>query len=678
MDDKIILNVQIRQKIASLVNKGEYIVCGNDNYAIKFDFDDDFAGYKFKTAIFISQDDKVTEEVIFEGDTCDIPPIYDSKLVSIGVVADNVRTTTPAIVPCKLSISDLAGKVTPPIEDVYNQIMALLNQYIDKAVVTEEEVKQFVEEFLEGYEDIVTEKELADAVASVMAKINEQSDDIKELESISTVIVEGVSALEEDVADIDDRVSYLESFNLDYTEVSTDTGILPVPNNEFVGKKAFLNSFGGMTRRWEGYTYTATAGTSYGVYSYGAHFTLQAGTYRLVGGMGIELHINGALVSNPFTLTETTEITSFYEESGAAVGDGSTHTIYPYLLDIDTNTAIPFPNTWLGLQDTKPTAIKVHYLNLIPNTRDISLYGAGGLTYIDNGDGSYYVSGTATGAPSYIAININKAFPAGTYTFYGFSNGSKDTYRLRYMFNNKTVDVYNGGGVVAILDKGCVLQQILLIVQNGITVNNLLYNPMVVIGKQFNLPFTQYKEPVTKPIPDAIQTLNGYGKGISADYCNKVDLEAQTYTEQMETIELDGTKGVSRYGTSGVFYILLTDAKYSANMYVQCSHFKSGISGGGTTHGEGYVWLQEDSKYPRLYFGFSASDTIETVKAYFANQNAQGNPVTITYAKAEPTTTALPVALDGLVEVERGGFVEIVTDTGKGVPASATFVIPRE
>lgn len=691
MDNKIILNVQIRQKIASLVNKGEYIVCGNDNYAIKFDFDDDFAGYKFKTAIFISQDDKVTEEVIFEGDTCDIPPIYDSKLVSIGVVADNVRTTTPAIVPCKLSISDLAGKVTPPSEDVYNQIMALLNQYIDKAVVTEEEVKKFVEEFLEGYEDIVTEKELADAVASVMAKINEQADDIKELESISTVIVEGVSALEEDVADIDDRVSYLESFNLDYTEVSADTGILPVPNNEFVGKKAFLNSFGGMTRRWEGITYTETLGSPYGVYSYGAPFTLQAGTYRLVGGMGIELHINDALVSNPFTLTEPTEITSFYEESGAVVGDGSTHTIYPYLLNIDTNTAIAFPNTWLGLQDTKPTEIKAHGANLISYPyHDTKVFGKnpvtiGGITYTVNEDGTILVNGTATANSTFNVYQDLADIPKqGSFTLSGMPiNGSLQTVFMAVQLQDADRK-YKGG--VTLKDTnprsfpyvdGTERIEVYIYIYAGTTINNVVFKPMLNIGTTA-LPYVPYKEPVTKSIPTAITALNGYGKGISAEYCNKVDLEEQTYTEWMETIVLDGVTNKFTYTNiteSGSRYFqYVVPERAAGSTSVICSHLITSY----------------DATLPRCYIAGAGHNlllaylenpnitTLDDANAWLIEQNAIGNPVTITYAKAEATTTALPVALDGLVEVEQGGFIEIVTDTGKGVPASATFVIPRE
>ena len=448
-------------------------------------------------------------------------------------------------------------------------------------------------------------------------------------------------------------------------------------------KYANIDSIGGLTHRWEGLTYTASTDRAYSV-DYPTPFTLAAGTYKLINGGGGNIYINGSMVANPFTLDQATEITSMWEE-WISPGDGSTFTIRPYLLWVDCpydiSPIITFPNTWFGLQDSKPTEIRIHGVNLIPNTRDIYLHSAGGLTYIDNGDGSYYVSGTATGVPSYIAININKAFPASTYTFYGFSNGSKDTYRLRYMFNNKTVDVYNGGGVVAVLDKGCVLQQILLIVQNGITANNLLYYPMVVRDKQFNLPFMPYKEPKIIEIPTSIKALNGYGEGIkTTDWTisNFVDCENKLYSKQLETVVLDGVNnkfgtgtGVSNYGLRYFMYSLQGVDGYGLYAVI-CSHF---VTEQASLHqeGGGFCYIAGNTGAQGVFF-YLADQTIETVEAanaWLKEQNAQGTPVTFTWAKKEATTEALPAVFDDLIEVEAGGYIEFVTDTG----ASATSAI---
>lgn len=488
-----------------------------------------------------------------------------------------------------------------------------------------------------------------------------------------------VQPIQSSVTDLTERIEVLEKINLTYSEVDTDTGIIPTPDTIYVGKKAFLNSFGGMTRRWEGYTYTATAGTSYGVYSYGVPFMLSAGNYRLVGGMDRELHINGALVSNPFTLTETTEITSFYEESGAVVGDGSTHTIYPYLLDIDTNTAIPFPNTWLGLQDSKPTAIKIHGANLIKYPYYETTKTENGITFTDNGDGTITVNGTATSVTTFISNKFG--IGEGTYTISGCPTAQNGDLNINVRLYNEATQRYTQW----ILDKNNTPQSgnliepktvsVAITVYAGTTVNNIVFKPMLNIGTTA-LPYVPYKEPVTKPIPDAIQNLPNYGKGVSADYCNKVDLEAQTYTEQMETYTLTGNENWQP-AANGRMLIPTADTPLNKSAVLNtavCNRFTLVPYAQITTSPVGSFCILSGGGI-QFITNFS---TVSEWKTWLAEQNGQGNPVIIAYAKAEATTTELPVELDGLVEVERGGFIEIVTDTGKGVPASATFVIPRE
>ena len=362
-------------------------------------------------------------------------------------------------------------------------------------------------------------------------------------------------------------------------------------------------------------------------------------------------------------------------------------------------TALPYEPYFKGLQDTKPTEIKVHGANLIPNTRDIGLYGADGLTYIDNSDGSYFVSGTATGTPSYIAININKVFPAGTYTFYGLSNGGADTYRLRYMFDSKTVDVYNGANV-AVFDKERVLKQILLVVQNGITVNNLLYYPMAVIGKQYNLPFIPYKEPVTFSIPDAIQSLPDYGKGVDRDYYNKINLEEQTYTESVNTIVLDGVKnkflstGLTTDGTDRRWFKSTSIQKPMGSTTLICSHLKamhtsianSGVGiiymAGTAPNNNCYALLQDQSIIEVGTYDATTGtfDNEHSANAWLKNQYDIGNPVTVTYAKAKEATpiTPLPVALDSLKKVEPNGCIEFITDNNQPIPVEVEFQVVGE
>lgn len=149
------LQIDVNDKIATLVDKSQYIVCGNNDYEIVFNFDEDWNDYNVKTALFVFAHETVP--VVFEGNTCDGVAIYDSFCCYIGVIAGDIRTTTAATVPCIMSISDLGNTPAPPTEDVYNQIMALLNKYIGQGGggnggggYTKEQIEQIVADYLKA------------------------------------------------------------------------------------------------------------------------------------------------------------------------------------------------------------------------------------------------------------------------------------------------------------------------------------------------------------------------------------------------------------------------------------------------------------------------------------------------------------------------------------------------
>jgi hypothetical protein len=101
------------------------VICGNSDYIVDFVFDSEWDLLPIKTARF-----KVNGEytdVVFEGNSCSMPIIYDAKTIWVGVFAGNLSTTSPAIVYCKPSILDGTQVPAPPREDVYNQIIEILN-----------------------------------------------------------------------------------------------------------------------------------------------------------------------------------------------------------------------------------------------------------------------------------------------------------------------------------------------------------------------------------------------------------------------------------------------------------------------------------------------------------------------------------------------------------------------
>lgn len=115
-------------------------VCGNTDYRLVFDFDEEWSEYDAKTARFARESGY--EDVVFIGNECPIPATSDTYYIYVGVYAGDLRTTTPARVACKKSILCGSGLPDPPAPDVYARIMDMLNDCLEVA----NRVKQFRDE----------------------------------------------------------------------------------------------------------------------------------------------------------------------------------------------------------------------------------------------------------------------------------------------------------------------------------------------------------------------------------------------------------------------------------------------------------------------------------------------------------------------------------------------------
>lgn len=115
------IKITVREKRAKC-NGRERIVCGNSDYVIKFDFDDEWAAYDTKTARFVYDGGKYTD-VQFTGDEVGVPVLRDTRTVSVGCYAGDIRTTTAALIQAVPCCTDPDGTPADPAPDVYNQLM---------------------------------------------------------------------------------------------------------------------------------------------------------------------------------------------------------------------------------------------------------------------------------------------------------------------------------------------------------------------------------------------------------------------------------------------------------------------------------------------------------------------------------------------------------------------------
>lgn len=123
------LTVSIKDKIARTANA--HIVCGNSDYTMKFEFDDEWANEPLRIARFIWN--KQFVDVRFTGDACEVPLINKTNTLAVGVYAGELKTTTPTIFACHKAIlcEDAAEPSVEPSE--YEEIMRLLSNETSKS-----------------------------------------------------------------------------------------------------------------------------------------------------------------------------------------------------------------------------------------------------------------------------------------------------------------------------------------------------------------------------------------------------------------------------------------------------------------------------------------------------------------------------------------------------------------
>ncbi len=154
------LKINITEKVATVWGKPA-IVCGNSDYVIEFDFDDEWADRLTKTARFAYNKGGLIryQDIVFTGNTVTVPVLDDITEVFVGVFSGNLATTTPARIPCAPSIRCGTGAPADPPPSQYDQIIALIE---DGALKGDKGVGQFTVDGTdyaqEGYADVRGEK----------------------------------------------------------------------------------------------------------------------------------------------------------------------------------------------------------------------------------------------------------------------------------------------------------------------------------------------------------------------------------------------------------------------------------------------------------------------------------------------------------------------------------------
>ena len=165
-----VIDITIRDKIAKAPDDALYI-CGNSDFVINFDFDEEWQEHNAKTARFVYG--LMTIDVVFTGNQCHVPVISDVYSFMVGVYAGDLRTTTPALVSAKKSILCGGGTPVAPEPDVYNQMMLLFDEKVTEAQGYAESAEKANEAALEA-------QQLAEETLSKVETAQETVDDALE------------------------------------------------------------------------------------------------------------------------------------------------------------------------------------------------------------------------------------------------------------------------------------------------------------------------------------------------------------------------------------------------------------------------------------------------------------------------------------------------------------------
>lgn len=125
------ISITVRDKIAKTEGSPD-IVCGNNDYTVVFDFDSEWDAYDLKTMrvlwIDITTGTPRYIDVPFDDNSAVIPAVYNAYEIAVGIYAGDIRTTTPARIPCDRCITDGSVVHEAPSASVYEQIIDLLEK----------------------------------------------------------------------------------------------------------------------------------------------------------------------------------------------------------------------------------------------------------------------------------------------------------------------------------------------------------------------------------------------------------------------------------------------------------------------------------------------------------------------------------------------------------------------
>ena len=322
-------------------------------------------------------------------------------------------------------------------------------------------------------------------------------------------------------------------------------------------------------------------------------------------------------------------------------------------------SALPYQPYFEGLRDSKVTEVASVGANLILFPYAEMSKTLNGLTFTSKEDGGITVSGKLTGYPSetnffLIKPSVPITLPNGKYTMSQKMTTSGMHVLLALVNKTTGATTYRGAGTFEITD-GIGLWICVQPDSDTTDVSTTIY-PMLNKGSTA-LPYSPYfRKTLTMPA----DALDGFGQGVSKDYCNKIVLDplegVKKYVKMVGEVDM-GTLNWSIEENRYAFSTVVVARKNASIVY---SHLITGLTNIYVNNYGNIVVNFETGAY-------TSSSALKTALS----------GVIVAYELANSTETDISPYFndDNLLPVEAGGTVTAVNEYEQAVPFSIEYTL---
>jgi hypothetical protein len=362
--------------------------------------------------------------------------------------------------------------------------------------------------------------------------------------------------------------------------------------------------------------------------------------------------------------------------------------------------ALPYEPYYEGLRDTKVTELVSEGANLIPFPyhKEVGYeYTKSGVTFTVLADGGISVVGKPTDTVLYEVVNSNLGNicePNVQYVVGGNVPNCAVVAHITPISGPAQATIWieasaNASNNSKIMPSGYKLYRICLYLGTGAVgtdVSAIVY-PTLNRGSTAK-PYSKGGVVDTFPISAELRAFlddKGYGRGVEG-YPNYIDFERKVFVQNTYRKVFDGTEAIQMLNIStvvengknkkmafnGLAPQSITTKADVVGAYAICNKY--------ALQSANNVWnglngFYTDNKWLHIYD--ANYQTVEAWKAHLAELDANGNPLTIEYALAEPIEIDISAYLtdDNFIEVEGGGIIRAVNDYEYDAPSEINYML---